>query len=58
MILVSSPDPRGLYGPCGAFGGLLDRRLGFYFGRRLGSPPGLPGGGITRIVPAPASGVG
>jgi hypothetical protein len=33
-------------------------RLGVYFGRRFGSPPGLPGGGITRIVPAPASGVG
>ena len=27
-----------------------------YFGRTLGSPPGLPGGGITGILPA--SGVG
>jgi hypothetical protein len=27
-----------------------------YFGRRLGSPPGLPGGGITGILPP--SGVG
>jgi hypothetical protein len=29
----------------------------FYFGRTLGSPPGLPGGGITGILP-PVSGVG
>jgi hypothetical protein len=27
-----------------------------YFGRSVGSPPGLPGGGITGVVPA--SGVG
>jgi hypothetical protein len=27
-----------------------------YFGRTLGSPPGLPGGGITGVLPA--SGVG
>jgi hypothetical protein len=27
-----------------------------YFGRTLGSPPGLPGGGITRVLPV--SGVG
>ena len=31
-------------------------RRAAYFGRRLGSPPGLPGGGITGVVPA--SGVG
>jgi len=27
-----------------------------YFGRKVGSPPGLPGGGITGVLPA--SGVG
>src|SRR6478735_8827730 len=32
------------------------RRAGPYFGRRLGSPPGLPGGGMTGILPP--SGVG
>ena len=32
------------------------RRARPYFGRRLGSPPGLPGGGITGILPP--SGVG
>src|SRR5258706_16484181 len=30
--------------------------VGGYFGRRLGSPPGLPGGGITGVLPV--SGVG
>jgi hypothetical protein len=29
---------------------------GCYFGRTLGSPPGLPGGGITAVLPV--SGVG
>ena len=33
-----------------------DRAKGRYFGRTLGSPPGLPGGGITGVLPA--SGVG
>src|SRR5438876_2017716 len=32
------------------------RRARPYFGRRLGSPPGLPGGGITGVLPV--SGVG
>ena len=30
--------------------------VGGYFGRRLGSPPGLPGGGSTGVLPV--SGVG
>ena len=30
--------------------------IGAYFGRTVGSPPGLPGGGITGVLPA--SGVG
>src|SRR3984885_13381026 len=29
-----------------------------YLGRTLGSPPGLPGGGITGMLPAPALGAG
>jgi hypothetical protein len=56
IILVSSPT---LNGPSTGFVARLAAfsagRLGVYFGRRFGSPPGLPGGGITRIVPAPAS---
>jgi hypothetical protein len=29
-----------------------------YLGRTVGSPPGLPGGGITGMLPLPVSGVG
>jgi hypothetical protein len=32
------------------------KRMGGYFGRIVGSPPGLPGGGITGVLPT--SGVG
>lgn len=33
------------------------RRRGIYFGRTFGSPPGLPGGGMTGIFPPPGGGV-
>jgi hypothetical protein len=47
----------------GVFVGAADRNSATggaqtYFGRRLGSPPGLPGGGMIGILPVPVSGVG
>ena len=35
---------------------ISDRGDLIYFGTRLGSPPGVPGGGITGVMPPPTGG--
>jgi hypothetical protein len=49
------PGARTIVSTCGATSQNGQRRLG-YFGWRLGSPPGLPGGGITFISPVGGGG--
>src|SRR5262247_1886110 len=44
-VFLNRPS-RHPWGPCGC-----------YFGRTLGSPPGLPGGGMTGVLPPPGGGV-
>src|SRR3984885_11472064 len=53
--MSSKADPDAGCGPAGT-GALKIAAKRRYFGRTLGLPPGLPGGGITGVLPV--SGVG
>src|SRR6187200_2202239 len=56
MFYVADEARKNFTGAMKAFFGAGKRSYGNYLGRTVGSPPGLPGGGMTGMLPA--SGVG